>query len=66
MRGIAPTERGVRKRLKHKICSRSGKRAFNTRKKALRAPAPIGQSWSAYRCGFCGEWHATTQERTKR
>jgi len=66
MRGVAPTERGMRQRHKHKgTCPWSGKRIFRTRKKALKAPAPVGQSWSVYRCVHCGFWHGSTQERRK-
>lgn len=61
MKGAAPTERGKRKRVKHKgVCAASGKRIYRTRKKALKAPTPIGQRWCAYRCSYCGFWHGST------
>lgn len=45
------------------ICAGTGKRIYRTRKKALKAPAPVGQSWVAFRCRSCGFWHGSTSRK---
>lgn len=63
MESRARYQRSGARRNHNGICPASGKRIYRTRKKAIKAPAPVGQPHQVYECRACGFWHTSTQEQ---